>query len=51
LLIPLVAIVESYLLLRPEVGWEMWAGMALMLAGGVGLLRSTGDNKMSLRVV
>ena len=39
LLLPLVTIVESYLVLRPATMWTTWVGIALLAAGAAGLLR------------
>ncbi len=39
LMIPLVTILESYVLMRPVATWTTWVGIGLMAAGGWGLVR------------
>jgi drug/metabolite transporter (DMT)-like permease len=42
LVIPLVSVVESYLLVRPGIGWSSVVGVALMAGGSWGLMRGAG---------
>ena len=41
LLIPAITVVEGFVLLRPEFGWTLGLGLALLVGGGVMLVRRT----------